>query len=439
MTEALIAQLGAASNVRVISRASVRDVEVGKSPAEIARAVGSDAIVRGTLSRSGDLIGLELQLVDAGSGGVLWSRSFRRGAREALALQADAVGAIADRLDAGLRPGARKWLTLVPSVDPDVYEAYLKGRYEWNQRTASSLERAVAHFDSAIALNPAYAPAHAALADCYNLMGTVMVGSGSPLEYRPRAEAAAIRALQIDPDSAEAHAALGYVRHYSWQWAEAEKEFLRAIQLNPSQALPRVWYANLLMSRGRFDEALQQAHAARDIDPFSLIVNTNIGWILYYAERNEEAVEQLTRTVALDPSYPQAHWRLSEALSAVGRHDEAVREAGELLRLTARSSSSLAHTARALAQAGRAADARRLLDEFVVRARREYVSPGTVPAAYTELGDHEAALRWIERAYSERANAVAYFAVAPWTRPLRAHPRFRALLKEVGLAPAPPS
>lgn len=438
MTESLIAQLGAASNVRVISRASMRDVGDAKSAAENARAVASDAIVRGTLRRTGDRIGLDLQLVDAGSGGVLWSRSFSREAREVLALQADAVRAVADRLDAGLRPGARKRLALVPSVDPELYEVYLKGRYEWNQRTAGSLERAVALFQRAIALDPAYAPAHAALADCYNLLGTVMVGSGSPLEYRPLAEAAAIRALQIDPDSAEAHAALGYVRHYSWQWAEAEKEFLRAIELNPSQTLPRVWYANLLMSKGRFDEALQQAHAARQNDPFSLIVNTNIGWILYYAERNDEAVEQLTRTVALDPSYPQARWRLASALSAIGRHAEAVREADELLRLTKRSSSSLAHYAHGLARAGRVADARRVLDELTVRARREYVSPGTIPAAYTELGDHETALKWIGRAYAERANAVAYYAVDPWTKPLRAHPRFQTLLKDVGLATAPP-
>ena len=439
MTDALIARLGAASNVRVMSRASVRHVEAGKSPIEIARAVASDAVVHGTLRRAGDHIDLDLHLVDAGTGGVLWSRSFRRETREVLALQADAVAAIAGRIDAGERPGARRWLTLVPSVDPEVYEAYLKGRYEWNQRTAGSLDRAVAHYQRAIVLDPAYAPAHAALADCYNLLGTVMVGAGSPLEYRPRAEAAAIRALQIDPDSAEAHAALGYVRHYSWQWAEAEREFLRAIELNPNQTLPRVWYANLLMSKGRFDEALQQAYAARQIDPFSLIVNTNLGWILYYAGRDNEAVEQLTRTVALDPSYPQARWRLSSALSAIGRHDEAVRETDALLRLTKRSNSSLALHAHVLARAGRVADARRVLDDLSVRDRREYVSPGVIPAAYTELGDYETALKWIERAYSERANAVAYFAVEPWTKPLRAHPRFAKLLKEVGLTAVPPS
>lgn len=433
MTEALIAQLGAATDVQVLPPASVRRIPPGRSAPQIGRELGAGAVVQGALQRDADRLSLELRIVDSASGRVRWSQSFARGPREVLVLQADAVRALAAPLKADLRPDGARRLALVPAMQPEVYEAFLKGRYEWNQRTAGSLNRAIAHFEKAVALDPAYAPAHAALADCYNQLATAMLGSGSPREYRPRAEAAAIRALQIDPNSAEAHAALGYVRHYTWQWVQAEKAFTRAIQLNPSEPLPRLWYANLLMSRGRFDEALAQAQAAREIDPFSLIVHTNLGWVHFNSRQYSAAIDVLTRAVALDGGYPQARWRLAEALSVAGRHEEALVQARETVRITNGSASSLALLAHVHARAGRTTDARRLIDEVVARSRREYVSPGMLPGVYVELGDHDQALAWMERAFDEQANAAAYFAVVPWSDPLRGDPRYRALLDRIGL------
>ncbi|HUF23367.1 MAG TPA: protein kinase [Vicinamibacterales bacterium] len=435
MAEAIAAQLGASTNVRVLSTASLP--ADGRPAPAAGRALGANAIVTGTLRRRGEGLELDLRLVDTGTGAALWSQSFARGSRDVLVLQAEAVRALAGRIDAALTPQARERLTLVPSVRPDVYEAYLKGRYEWNQRTAGSLQRAVAHFERAIALDPTYAPAYARLADCFNLMGTVMVGSGSPQAYRPRAERAAIRALQIDPDLAEAHAALGYVQHYSWKWAEAEQSFVRAIELNPSAPLPRLWHANLLMSKGRFDEALRQVRVAGELDPFSLVINTNIGWVEYYSGRTEASIATLRRAVALDPAYPQAHWRLATSLAAAGHADEALAETEQVLRLTQRSPSSVALLALVNAIAGRESEARRAIAEFVERSRTEYASPGTIPGAYAHLGDHDVALAWMERAYHEQANAVAYFAVEPWTHTLRSDPRYQALLRRVGLADVP--
>ena len=274
--------------------------------------------------------------------------------------------------------------------------------------------------------------AHAALADCYNQLGTVLVGTGSPREYRPRAEAEAVRALQIDSNSSEAHAALGYVRHYQWQWADAEKAFLRAIELNPSNALARLWYANLLMSRRRFDESLRQAYAARDLDPFSLIVNSNIGWILNYAGRHEEAVAHLMRTVALDPEYPQARWRLAGALASAGRYDESLAQLDEVLRLTNRSPSSLTMLANVYARAGRKAEARAVLDELRAIGDRQYVPPGPLGAVYALLGDVETALDYMEQSYEEGSNAIAYMNAEPWSDLMRAHPRFQSLLHRAG-------
>ncbi len=433
VTDALIAQLGAVGDIRVISRSSaIRAAASGKTIPAIGHELGADAIVQGTLRRSSDRVRLDLRLLQAAQGEVLWSDTFERSTRDVLVLQADAVRAVAAGVSAALRPGARERLTMVPVIRPEVYEAYLKGRYEWNRRTAPSLQLALQYFTRAIDLDPTYAPAHAALANCYNQLGTVMVGTGSPREYRPRAAAEAIRALQIDPNSSEAHAALGYVRHYGWQWADAEQAFLRAIELNPSNALARLWYANLLMSRRRFDESLRQAYAARDLDPFSLIVNTNIGWILNFAGRPTEAVDHLTWTVALDPEYPQARMRLADALTVSGRYDESLAQLEEVLRVTNRSPSNVSTVAVVYARAGRTEEARAILRELLATAQGQYVPPFTISVVYGALGDIETALHWMERSYDEGSNAVAYMTVEPWNDPIRSHPRFESLLRRTG-------
>ncbi|HEU4893874.1 MAG TPA: tetratricopeptide repeat protein [Vicinamibacterales bacterium] len=432
MTTAIVSQLGAIGDVRVILPPSPAPAEgAARTPADIGRSVGAEAVVQGTLRRSPDRITLDLSVLDATTGRVLWSDTLHRSTQEVLALQADAVGALANAARLALRQGAHERLTLVPAVRPDVYEAYLKGQYEWNRRTPASLHAAVEHFSRAIQLDPAFAPAHAGLAACYNQFGTVMVGTGSPREYRPRAAAEAIRALQIDPNSSEAHAALGYVRHYDWEWAESEKAFLRAIELNPSNALARLWYANLLMSRRRFDESLRQAYAARDLDPFSLVVNTNIGWILHFAGRHQDAVAHLTRTVAIDPDYSQAQWRLADVLTTMGRYDEALARLEDILR-QARSPSNLSLLATIYAHMGRTAQARSVLRELLAAAESQYVPPSTIGTVYGALGELDTAIDWMERSIEERSNAAAYMAVVPSNAPLRAHPRFQALLQRIG-------
>jgi tetratricopeptide (TPR) repeat protein len=318
------------------------------------------------------------------------------------------------------------------AVNPDAYESYLRGRFEWNKRTRASLERAVAHFTRAIELDPTYAPAHAALADCFNQFGTQLLGSGSPREFRPRAAEAAIRALQIDPYSAEAHAALAYVRHYEWQWADAERGFQRALELNPSYPYAHLWYANLLMSRRRLDKALQHVRLARDLDPFSLIVNSNLGWILTIAGRNADAIAQLRQTVALDSTYVQAHARLIDPLEALGRFDDARREAEIVVRLTNGSMSAMAGLAAIDAAAGRTDDARRELATLLERARTEYVPPCAVAIVYAKLVDTLNQDVWLTRAYEERSNALAYL-LADTTRLWRVDATVRKLIAAVGL------
>jgi tetratricopeptide (TPR) repeat protein len=327
----------------------------------------------------------------------------------------------------------RDRLATVRAVDPDAYEEFLKGRYHWNRRTRDSLQLAIQHYTRALERDPTYAPAHAGLADCYNQLATVLVGGASPREYRPRAAAEAVKALQIDPASAEAHAALGYVRHYEWRWDEAEREFLRAIELNPSYALARLWYANLLMSRSRFDEALREVYAARDLDPFSLVTNTNVGWILLHAGRPHEAADHLARTLELGPDYPQAHWRMASARAALRDYEAAIHHAKRFAELTNRSAPAVTLLATLQAGAGRPAEARRLLKEYSEMARRQYVPPTTPAGAYIALGEVDAALSALERGFEEGSNQIAYLADDPDFARIRSHPRYQALLKRAGL------
>ena len=434
ITDALITQLGAATDVRVLSRASAaRAARTAKTITEMGGQLGADVIVQGALRRSSEQITLGVRLVRPSDGRVLWSETYERNAREVLALEADVVRGLAGAIQLTLKPEARERLAAIRAVSPDVYEAYLKGRYEWNKRTPTSLQLAVEHFTRAVDLDPTYAPAHAALADCFNLLGTVMLGTGSPREYRPRAAAEAIKALQIDPYSAEAHAALGYVWHYEWRWADAEREFRRAIELNPSYSLVRIWYANLLMSRLRMKEAIEQVTAARDLDPFSLIVNTNVGWVLDRAGRHEDAIAQLTQTLALDSTYVQARWRLAGMLASAGRFTEALNEGNRVVTLSDSSAPALELLAIIDARAGRRAEARALLDDLRVRSRREYVPSGLIAELFDALGDVDSTLTWLDKAFAEQSNAIAYLAVDYQNNPIQRDPRFQALLSRTGL------
>jgi serine/threonine-protein kinase len=434
VTDALIAQLGATTDIRVLSRSSsARTAASGRPLREIGDALGADLIAQGTLRRSGDEISIALRLIRASDERVVWSDSVARSSREILALESELVRGLADALQARLGPGASEQLSMVRAVSPEVYESYLKGRYEWNQRTPQSLTRAIEYFSHSIQLDPTYAPAHAALADCYNQLGTVLVGTGSPRELRPRAEAEAIKALQIDQSSAEAHAALGYVHHYELRWGDAEREFRKAIELNPSFALAHIWYANMLMSRRRMRESIAQVNAARDLDPFSSIVNTNVGWVLDEAGRHEDAIVQLRKTLALDSTYVQARVRLAGALLSAGHVDQARMEVHRLLGATDSSPSLLALLALVEARGGRADSARAILHRLQALSATRYVPPVSIAHIQIALGDFDGAMKSLEIAFAEGSNAIAYLDVADVFDPIRSDPRFENLRARAGL------
>ncbi len=431
--DALAAQLGQVGALRVLSpaagaRAGARP---GARPLDVAHRLRADALLEGSVRREPDRVRLDLRLVRTSDERVVWSETLARPPRDVLALEADAVRAVSTAAHTPVSRDADERLGRVRAVSPEVYEEYLKGKYEWSLRTPASLQRAVAHFAAAASLDPTYAAAHAALADCYNQFGTVMLGGGSPRRWRPLAEAEAIKAIQIDPFSAEAHAALGYAWHYDWRWPDAERELRRALELNPSFALAHVWYANLLTSMGRKAEALRQVLLARELDPFSLVVNTNVGWTLQQQGRHAEAVVEFRKAIALDSTYTQAHWRLAWSLTMLGHYPEAIAEANRLVALSNRSSPSLGLLADIDFEAGRTTQALDLLDQLLARARREYVPPATISSLLARAGRTDEALVWGQRAIDERSNAMVYLNTNE-AGPLENDPRFQAMLARAG-------
>jgi len=433
VTEALIGRLGATDALRVLSRTSTARYGSTAAPATLRRELAADIAVSGTVETANGRVRLVLTALDTAAERPLWQHTYERPANEVLALENDAARGIVEGIGVQVGPERQNVLQVARAVDPVVYENYLKGRFYWNKRTTDSLEQAAAFYRSAIDLDPTYAPAHAALADCYNQLGTVMVGKASPSVMRPRARAEAVAAIQADESLAEAHATLGYVAHYDWDWTTAEREFTRAIELNPSLALARVWYANYLASTRRLDRAVAEVQRAEQLDPFSLVVVTNVGWTLDYAGRHADAIAAYRRALALDPNYVQARWRLAGGLAAVGRFDEAIAETRRVVDMTRRSPSTLAGLAQVYAHAGRRSEAISTLNELLDVSRSQYVSPVSMYATYFRLGDADQGFEWLDRAIEERSNGVAYVTVDDFMDRFRTDPRYRRVLDRIGL------
>jgi len=433
VTEAVIQRLGATDAFRVLSRTTTARYGDRAALSALRRDLAVDLAVRGTVETDHGRVRLNVTVADTATERQLWQHAFERPANEILALENDAARGIVDGVGVKVAPSRQNALRVARAVDPVVYENYLKGRFYWNKRTSDSLEQAAAFYRSAIDLDPTYAPAHAALADCYNQLGTVMVGRSSPSVMRPRARAEAVTAIQADESLAEAHATLGYVAHYDWDWTTAEREFVRAIELNPSLALAHVWYANYLVSTRRLDRAVAEVQRAEQLDPFSLVVVTNVGWTSEYAGRPNDAIAAYHRALALDPNYIQARARLSGALADVGRFDEAIADARRVVEMTSRSPSMLAGLTQIYALAGRRSEAMSTLNELLERSRSQYVSPVSLYGTYFALGDADRGFEWLDKAIDERSNGVAYVTVDGFMDRFRSDPRYRRVLDRIGL------
>jgi len=430
ITESLIGNLAHVPELKVKSRNSVfhykgKDVDMQK----VGNELDVSALVSGRVVPRGDTIEVSAELTYVRDNTEIWGQHYSGKNTEIISLQQQIAGDIAEKLRSKLSKSERQLVAKQGTQNPEAYELYLKGRYYWNKRTLPDLETALSYFNQAIAKDPGYALAYSGLADAYAVLGTN--GVLQPDDVFPKAKAAALKALESDDTSSEAHACLGQImRFYDWDWAAAESELKRAIQLNPSYASAHQWYAQLLSSQGRHEEALAEIAMALQLDPLSARVNATVGLLLSRAGKHDEAVVELRKTAELFPSDPTPHVYLAGAYLQTSLNDQAVAEIDK-----AKALGDLPETDTLLgtiyAEAGRKSEALRVLNEWKELSKEKYVPATRIASIEVALGEKEEALRSLEKAYKQRDSQLAYLQNPKSYGPLRSDPRFQDLLRRM--------
>jgi TolB-like protein/DNA-binding winged helix-turn-helix (wHTH) protein/Flp pilus assembly protein TadD len=433
MTDELITDLAQISALRVISRTSVMVYKGARKPLpQIARELNVDAVVEGTVLRSGDQVRITAQLIEASTDKHLWSQSYEGELRDTLALQNSVASAIADQIRINLTPREQAALKNIKVVNPEAYESYLKGRYFWNKRTADGLKVALAYFKEAIEEDPKYAQAYSGLADTYALSGDWQYAVMPPKEAFPQAKAAAIKALELDSSLGEAHNSLAFVLDgFDWDLDAGGKEFQRAIELNPGYATAHHWYAWHLSLLGRFNEAITEMRKAESLDPLSLIINADLAELLGLAHSYDESIRQSRKTIEMDPNFALAHNQLAQAYLQKHMYDEAAAELQKAVELSGHSPTCIANLARAYVASGKRSEAVKLLDDLKKRSNPGYSNAAEIAMIYASLGNTDQAMTWLEKGYEERFNPGVL--LRPGFDPLRSDSRFQNLLHRVGL------
>jgi TolB-like protein/DNA-binding winged helix-turn-helix (wHTH) protein/tetratricopeptide (TPR) repeat protein len=431
MTEAVIGRLSMISGLRVISRTSVMNFkDTRMSLPEIAKSLNVDALVEGSVVRQGGRVRITAQLIRGATDAHFWSETYDRDLGDALALESEVAQSIARRVDVTVNGDERTRLIAARPVSPDVYESYLKGRFV-KRSNRTDLEKSVAYFEEAISKDPAFAPAYVGLAEAYDELGTILVG-GRPGEMRPKEITAARKALELDPELAEAHVLLANMQQKQWQWAAAEAEYRRTLELNPNSASAHLGLSHWLLCQGRTEEALSWARRARELDPLG-DSGVEIGWILFQAHRYEGALHEYRSALAVRPDDITARWYLGFVLIANGQPEEAIPVLEKVVSDSGRSAGAIAILVRAYAHAGRRPDALRLVEELKRRKQTSYIPAAAFVNAYLGLGDNEQAFASLEQAYQEQSNILQFLKLHPFFDPLREDPRFADLVRRVGL------
>jgi tetratricopeptide (TPR) repeat protein len=403
---------------------------------EIAKELQVDAVVEGSVERSGNRVRISAQLIHAATDAHLWADSYDRELRDVLALQSEVAQAIASEVRAKVTAEERVRLASTQPVNPEAYDAYLRGRFYQNKRTESALRKSVEYFQQAIQKDPSYALAHAGLADSYTLLGQLLYAVLPPSETMPKSKAAALWALQIDNALGEARTSLAYIELiYDWDWVKSQEDFKRAIEFNPNYAQAHHWYAVYLGAMGRHLESIAEMKRAQKLDPLSSIVNTSVGWMLYYSRRYDEAIGQFRKVLELDPDFFVTHWELGLAYEQKGMYEQARSEFERARTLSPDNTVILASLGYVHAVSGRRTEALEILNELTKLSKQRFVSPYVIGELNVGLGANDQALKWFEEAYHQRDNWLIFLKVDPRLDAIRSSARFQALLSRLGLTP----
>lgn len=434
-TEEMITQLGRMDPQRlgVIARTSAMQYKGKEKPAgQIAQELHVDYILEGSLRRESNRLRISAQLIQAKDQTHLWAANYDRDMRDVLKVESEVAGSIARQIEIKLPPSTLARLASDQTTDPEAYQLYLQGRFFLNKRTAEGLERSGDLFQRAIAIDPNYVKAYAGLADSFILLGAFEVKA--PAEAIPKGRAAALRAIEIDEGSAEAHASMAFIlSRFDWNWPEAEREFQRAIELDPNYTTAHHWYALHLIGLGRSNEAIAEIKRAKELDPASPLLTTDSGLVFYFARQYGSAKKECEKALALDTKFGLAHRTLGLVEEELGMHQEALREFQEARGVLREDPWMLAEIGRSYARAGNREEASHSMSELRRLAKKRYVSPLALALLGISLDpNNDENFVWLEKAYDSRIN-LSGLVVDPAFDGIRQDPRFRTLLRRAGL------
>jgi TolB-like protein/DNA-binding winged helix-turn-helix (wHTH) protein/Tfp pilus assembly protein PilF len=434
MTDELTTDLAQFRSLRVISRTSAMHYKgASKTAPEIGRELGVDTLIEGTVQRVGNRVRIRVQLIDSASDRHLWARTYDHELEDVLLLQSSAARDIAEEVQGKVAlPQTDVRANSQRVVQPDAYEAYLKGRYFWNKRTEEALKKSIEYFEQAISQDPKFAAAYAGLGDTYSILGSDVLPARVA---SAKAHAAANKALELDPTIAEGHAELGLVEfYYDWDWKQAEQEFRRAIELNPNYATAHQWYGYYLAAMGRFQEALEEATKAQQIDPLSLSINTTLAGRYRDLHQYAQAIDLNRRTLEMDPNFMPAHIALGATYEEQGIWPQAIGEYQKAVDLSRDNPIALSSLGSAYGHSGDQSAARKVIARLQEASKHHYVSAFDMATVFASVGDRDTAFHWLEKAYAERESQMAFLNITRRMDPLRSDPRFTDLLRRMGLA-----
>lgn len=430
ITESIIKSLSHIPELRVMARSTVfRYKGSDVSPREVGRELKVNAVVTGRVLQLGGRLNIATELVDVGDGSQLWGENYNRPPSDILEVQAEISKEISEKLRLRLTGEQKKRVVKRYTESTEAYHLYLKGRYYWNKRTPESLKKAVSYFERAIHTDRTYALAYAGLADSY-----VVTHALPPVEVMTKARTAAVKALEIDDELAEAHSSLAKVEdNYVWDWSGAEREYQRAIELNPNYATARQWYAEHLAAMGRHEEGIAEIGRAQEVDPLSLSISNAVARQFYFARRFDEAIEQCRRTLEMDPHFLPAHYRLGGIYLQKQMYQEAISEYQMTVEISEGEPVMMAGLGYAYAAAGKEKEAEDVLNDLLKLSTSQHAEPTILVQIYAALGKTDQAFECLEKTYAGRYPLMIYLKVDPGLDNLRSDPRLQDLIDRVGL------
>ena len=435
ITESVINNLSQLPSLRVMARSTVFRYKGKEADAQkVGQELGVGAVLTGRLLERGDTLVVQTELMDVSKGTQLWGAQYNRRAADLLVVQEDISREISERLRLRLTGEEKMHLAKPPTTNSEAYQLYLQGRYWWNKRNPEALQKGLQFFQQAVDKDPGYALAYVGIADSYEVLAVFGYDVLPAHEALPKAKAAALKALELDPTLGEAHASRAMVlTMYDWDFPAAEKEFRRAIELNPGYPTAHSQYAFYLTGMGRFEESIVELRRALELDPLSLSIRHFLGRTLYWAHRADEAMAEERKVLEMDPNFYLSHYGVGQILLDKGQKEEAMAEFRRALEISPGNLISLAYIGHVQGATGNRAEATKILQRLSDQSKQRYIPAFYFAMVYAGLGQKDEAFEWLEKAYQERSNYLLFMRWYPSMVPLRSDPRFQDLVRRIGL------